>query len=226
MTGGVELGGRTRFVEPRSEDDPSLGEEGALLLAPQHQGDTVAIPVTSSRGVTLGSSIWRKPGLEDAIRGVPCVGQVRLSPIGGTVGPVGPCWLGVLLVTRLPTPSARPLDLMLKVAQGLLQRGIARFGARVESGRVEGAWCPGFSDLSVEGRKLAGVGFKLTREVGLARLIIGVRRPGEGELAALDGCHRALGLEVREERLSWLNEVIGRSSLDWGAALMLIAGRT
>jgi len=218
-------GSRVRFLDPRSETDQALLGDRALLFAPAQVGDTVAIPLRSSRGVTLGSGIWRKPGLEDAIRGIPGVGEVRLSPLGGTVGPGGPCWLGLLLVTRLSSLSPRPLDLLLRIVQEMLRTEVSRFGATVEKGRVEGAWCPGFSDLSVAGRKLAGVGFKLTREIALVRLIIGVRPPGEAELSALDRCHRTFGLEVRPERLTWLAELMGRPGLDWESALLMISGR-
>ena len=36
------------------------------------------------------------------------------------------------------------------------------FGVHAATGRVEGGWCPGFSDVAVDGRKLIGLGYKVT----------------------------------------------------------------
>jgi len=182
------------------------------------------LPLRTAPGVTLGSAIWRKPQLLAAIRGVVGIGEVRLSPIGGTIGPGGASWLSLLFVARLPDPFPQPLDQLLAGFITFLGNRLAPWNVPLGKGRVEGAWCPGFSDITVEGRKLAGLGFKLTREAALVRAIIGVRAPAAAEIVALDAAHRTLGGGVALDRLTWLGRVLELPDLDSAAALRLLVG--
>jgi hypothetical protein len=201
------------------DDEPDLGSASVF---PDRTMEMLVIPITSPRGVTLGSALTRKPDLVEAIRLVPGIGAVRLSPLGGTVGPGGENWLGLTFLARLPNPCPRPLDQLMSGVTEFLR---ARFGPRgsgLKQGRIEGAWCPGFSDLSVEGRKLVGLGFKLTRDTAVVRAIIGVRMPGQDELRALDACHLVFGPGLDPSRLGWLADVMGPPELDQVGAVRLI----
>jgi hypothetical protein len=186
--------------------------------------EMLVAPITSPRGVTLGSALTRKPGLVEAIRLVPGIGEVRLSPIGGTVGPSGESWLGLAFMARLPNPCPRPLDQLMAGVTGFLRGWLGPRAAALEQGRVDGAWCPGFSDLAVDGRKLVGLGFKLTRDTAVVRAIIGVRRPGPDELLALDACHRVFGPGLDPGRLGWLADVIELPELDQAGAVRMLLG--
>ncbi|MHB1501289.1 MAG: hypothetical protein ACYCYK_09025 [Candidatus Dormibacteria bacterium] len=211
------------FADPRSEDDAALAGNASLSLARGRPGDIVVIPLITERGVTVGSGLMRKPGLVEAIRAIPGIGAVRLSPIGGTIGPGGPEWLALLMVVRLPEALARPLDALLGAALHLLQRPLAPYGLELAPGRVAGAWCPGFSDLAVQGRKLVGIGFKLTREVALMRAVVGLREPSPADLHSLDAGHRAFGPGVQSDSLTWLGQLIHRPRLTQTEAIHLLA---
>jgi len=184
--------------------------------------EMLVVPITGPRGVTVGSALIRKPGLVEAIRLVPGIGEVRLSPIGGTVGPSGESWLGLAFMARLPDPCPRPLDLLMAGVTGFVRGWLGAGAAGLKQGRIDGAWCPGFSDLSVDGRKLVGLGFKLTRDTAVVRAIIGVRTPGPGELLALDACHRLFGPGLDPGRLGWMADVIEVPELDQAGAVRLL----
>ncbi|MHB1526291.1 MAG: hypothetical protein ACYDEA_05375 [Candidatus Dormibacteria bacterium] len=216
---------RLRVGAVRREGDPELEGGLALKLVPDLPGEVLLIPLTSAAGVTLGSAIWRKPGLVEAIRGLPGLGEVRLSSIGGTVGPGGASWLSLLFVAHLPDPFPRPLDQLLAAFLAFLDGKLKPWALILEKGRVEGAWCPGFSDVAVSGRKLAGLGFKLTRETALVRAILGVRPPSSVELETLDAAHRTFGPGVQGERLCWLSQLLELPDLDHDGALQLLVGR-
>lgn len=206
-------------VLPRQEDEPGPGSD---FVFPDGTMEMLVIPITSPRGVTVGSALTRRPNLVEAIRQVPGIGEVRLSPIGGTVGPGGENWLGLTFLARLPNPCPRPLDqLMVGIAEFLRGR-FGPVGSGLKQGRIEGAWCPGFSDMSVAGRKLVGLGFKLTRDTAVVRAIIGVRMPDQDELRALDACHLVFGPGLDQRRLCWLADILGRPELNQAAALRLI----
>lgn len=186
------------------ESEDRLQEDLPFELVPESPRRMLATPLSSPKGVTLGPSLRRHPGVVAAIRAIPGIGEVRLSRIGGTVGPGGPDWLSVLYAARLPEASSRPLDQLLDVVQAWWER---RLGA-LDRGRVDGAWCPGFSDLSVGGRKLIGVGFKLRGDRALVRTVVGVRRPSDYDLARLDACHRAFGPGIDSDSMCWLTELL------------------
>ncbi len=222
--GRVPDGWSARFDEPRSESDPVVAGAAALDLVPARPGEVLVMPLLTARGVTVGPATARQPGVLAALRAVPDLGEVRLSPIGGTIGPGGPEWLSLLMVARLPQPLARPLDVLLAVVRGTLERRLRRYGLELIPGKVAGAWCPGFSDLSVGGRKLVGVGFKLTREAALIRAVVGLRRPETAHLRALDLAHRAFGPGIASDRLTWLGELTGMPGLTQSEAISLVAG--
>jgi hypothetical protein len=217
-------GWSVRFHEPRSEDDELVAGAAALELVPGRAGEIVVVPLLTSQGVTVGPGPARQPGVVEAIRAIPDVGAVRLSPIGGTIGPGGPDWLSLLMVARLPQPLARPLDVLLAAVRETLEARLCQYQLELTPGRVAGAWCPGFSDLSVQGQKLVGVGFKLTREAALVRAVLGLREPEPAHLRALDLAHRVLGPGISSERLAWLGELTGMPRLSQRQAIRLFCG--
>jgi hypothetical protein len=198
-------------AEPRAGLTSAIGEISLLLLL-------------SRPGVTLGSGLTRKPELAAEIRRIPGIGEVRTSPIAGTVGPGGEHWLGFLAVSRLPQPCPRPLDCLTESLRTFLEERLRPSAVRLSQGSVDGAWCPGFSDLSVDGRKLAGLGLRLTVGWGLIRGVVAVCPPDPEELAALDACHRVFGPGVDGTRLISISELPGLAGTDRDAAARLLGG--
>ncbi len=204
----------------RSEDDPLLSPARIFDLVPAAPRCALVLPLLSRPGVTLGPSLARRPQVVAAISAIPGIGEVRLSPIGGTVGPGGPGWLSLLFAVHLPPEVPRPLDQVLDLVGSWLHDRLG--GIDLQRGRVGGAWCPGFSDLAVGGRKLVGVGFKLRRDEALARAVICVRAPTGQELEALNSCHLAFGEGVAAHSLTSLAEALGHPGLTREAAMELL----
>ncbi|MGA7172677.1 MAG: hypothetical protein WCB86_01050 [Candidatus Dormiibacterota bacterium] len=205
------------------EDDPRLNSDprgGLSALA----GEITLQFLRTSRGVTLGSTLTRRPELVAQIRGIEGIGAVRTSPIGGTVGPGGEHWLSFLAVARLPDPCPRPLDRLTSALRTFIQDQLSSSRVRLQQGRVEGAWCPGFSDMAVDGRKLAGLGLRLTAGWGLVRGVIAVSPPDREELQCLDACHLVFGPGVDPSHLTSLAELPGLAGTDRSAALRLLGG--
>ena len=204
----------------RCEDHPLLSPGRIFDLVPPEPGHALVLPLLSRPGVTLGPSLARRPQVVAAISAIPGIGEVRLSPIGGTVGPGGPGWLSLLFAVHLPPELPGPLDRVLDLVSSWLSDRLD--GIDLERGRVAGAWCPGFSDLALGGRKLVGVGFKLRRDEALARAVICVRAPTDPELEALNSCHLAFGEGVATPSLTSLAEALGRPLLTREAAMELL----
>ncbi|HUY10071.1 MAG TPA: hypothetical protein VMW80_11630 [Candidatus Dormibacteraeota bacterium] len=205
------------------EDDPRLASDprGGLTAMPS---EITLQLLRTSRGVTLGSALARRPELVAQIRRIEGIGVVRTSPIGGTVGPGGDHWLGFLAVARLPDPCPRPLDRLTSALRTFLEDRLSSSRVHLEQGRVEGAWCPGFSDLAIDGRKLAGLGLRLTAGWGLVRGVVAVSAPDREELKCLDACHLVFGPGLDHSRLTSLAELPGLAGTDRAAAIRLLGG--
>ena len=135
----------------------------------------IALQLRSTvRRVAVGAGLARKPELIDAVRAIDGVPGVVTSPAGGTFIIGGDAWLGLCAI-GVPQPGqAMPLDWMLHSLHRWFDRALAQWGVVPEVGRIEGAWCPGFSDITVAGRKLAGLGFRVTREWVVMRGVLAV----------------------------------------------------
>ncbi len=187
-------------------------------------GEVRLLLLRGRRGVTLGSALTRRPEVVERIRRVPDLGEVRLSRVGGTVGPEGENWLGLVGAAGLADPVPRPLDTLTQSIRIFLERRLRPFGVQLDAGKVEGAWCPGFSDLSVEGRKLVGLGYRLTPKLALIRGVVAVRAPGSEELEALHRCHLAFGPGIAASVMTALSHLDGLGSLDQAGAIQLLGG--
>jgi hypothetical protein len=203
------------------EEDPQLESDPRAGLTAEPGQITLRL-LRSQPGVTLGSTLARKPEVVDRIRQIPGIGTVRISPIAGTVGPGGEPWLGFLAVARLPEPCPKPLDLLNQSLLAFLEERLRPYGVRLELGRVDGSWCPGFSDIGLGGRKLAGLGLRLTKGWGLVRGVVAVSPPGAEELQRLDQCHRAFGPGLDYATFTSLAEIPGLSGVDQAAAAQLL----
>jgi hypothetical protein len=213
----VKVVGQGDEDEAQLESDPKAG----LTPGP---GQIWLRLLLGRPGVTLGSTLARKPKVVERIREIPGIGVVRISPIAGTVGPSGEHWLGFLAVARLPEPSPRPLDTLTQSLLAFLEKRLEPYGVRLQVGRIDGAWCPGFSDIGLGGRKLAGLGLRITKGWGLVRGVVAVSPPAVEELQRLDECHRAFGPGVDRATFTSLAEIPGLEGTDREAAARLLGG--
>jgi hypothetical protein len=192
-------------IAEHDDDDP---RELPLHLA----GDegTVAIQLrTTLRSVGMGGGVARRPELVDAVRALPGFPGMALSDTGGTFTIGGAGWLGLAAVGVPPSPRRMQLDWMTAALRSWFDAAFGPLGLHLRTGRVEGAWCPGFSDVSVGGRKLVGLGFRVTRDWIAMRGMMPVRPIDDADHSLLVACHRLIGVEVRREASTSLVECTG-----------------
>jgi hypothetical protein len=171
---------------------------------------TVAIQLrTTLRRVGIGTAVARQPDVVAAVRRLP--GLPGLAPVstGGTFALGGPGWLGLSAVGIPPRPLRMRLDWMTDALHAWFEAALGPLGLRPRIGRVEGAWCAGFSDVAVDGRKLAGLGFRVTRDWIAMRGMLAVSPIDDSDHALLVACHRLIGVELSRQASTSLAEGTG-----------------
>ncbi|HVA20606.1 MAG TPA: hypothetical protein VNN74_00700 [Candidatus Micrarchaeia archaeon] len=176
--------------------------------------------------VTVGVGLARRPGLLEAVRGIAGSPGVATSPVGGTFVVGGPGWIGLSALGVAPPAAVWPIDWMLGAVHGWLQGFLRPLGVTLRPGRVEGAWCPGFSDGGVDGRKLVGLGFRVSRGRIACRGVLAVLPLRADDLAWLRACHALIGLPVDPGRCTSLAECTGDAGWDAAAAVTRLARAT
>jgi len=180
----------------------------------------IALQLRSTvRRVAVGAGLARKPEVLDAVRAIEGVPAVVTSPAGGTFIVGGDAWLGLCAIGVPRSGQPMALDWMLHSLHRWFDRALAQWGVVPEVGRIEGAWCPGFSDITVAGRKLAGLGFRVTREWVVMRGVLAVRPMSDADLDVLVRCHRLIGVEVRGDTAISLAQAAGIPGLDVAATI-------
>jgi hypothetical protein len=158
---------------------------------------TVAVQLrTTVRRVAVGAGLARKASILAAVRALPGLPGLATSPAGGTFVIGGPGWMGLCAVGVPPPERGMPLDWMNDSLSAWFRAALAGFGLQPATGRVEGGWCPGFSDIAVNGRKLIGLGYKVTRDWVVMRGMMAVAPIAEDDMDLLIACHRLIGVEV------------------------------
>jgi hypothetical protein len=177
------------------------------------QPGSVRIQLRSTlQRVIMGAGLARRPELVAATRALPDAPTVVTSPVGGTFIVGGPGWLGLAAV-GVPLPGQpMPLDWMCAALHGWLAERLAAVGQTPTLGRVDGAWCPGFSDVAAGGRKLAGMGFRVTRGWVVMRGVLAVRPIDDADWTLLAACHRLIDVDIRREAATSLVECTGDDS--------------
>ena len=197
-----------RVVEVTAERDVDGPPEIPWHIAPA-PGD-VAIQLRSTvRRVMIGAGLARRTELVEAVRNLPGLPGLATSPAGGTFAVGGPNWLGLCAVGALPDRHRAPLDWMMDSLRAWFTAALQPLGVAVHTGKVEGAWCPGFSDVAVGGRKLAGLGFRVTRGMVVMRGMLPVQPVSAEDLALLQATHALIDLRIDPATLTSLAEATG-----------------
>ena len=171
------------------------------------------------RRVAVGAGLARKADLLAAVRALEGVPPVVTSPAGGTFIVGGEPWLGLCAIGSPRPGQPLPLDWMLRSLMAWFERALQPYGVAPSAGRVDGAWCPGFSDIGVRGRKMIGLGFRVTRERVVMRGVMAVRPMPEADFNILSACHRLIDADVRRDAVISLAEASGRDGLDVQSAI-------
>lgn len=197
-----------RVAEVTAERElDELPEIPRHLLGPPGE---VAVQLRSTlRRVAIGAGLARDHALVARVRALPGVPAVVTSPAGGTFIVGGPAWLGLAAIGTPPGAMPPPIDWMMGALTAWLGQRLATLGITLTQGRVEGAWCPGFSDIAAQGRKLAGLGFRVTRDWVAMRGVLAVAALDAADLAVLQATHRLIGVDVSAQACTSLAELSG-----------------
>ncbi len=171
------------------------------------------------RRVAIGAGLARNSDLVEAVRLLPGVPRAVTSPAGGTFIIGGDAWLGLCAIGSPPPGQPMPLDWMLHSLHRWFDSALLPLAVAVTVDRVDGAWCPGFSDIAVSGRKLAGLGFRVTRERIVMRGVLAVRPMSDDDFDVLLRCHRLIGVDIRRDAAISLSEAAGDADLDVAATI-------
>jgi hypothetical protein len=186
---------------------------------------SVAVQLRSTlRRVSIGAGLARRPELVAAVRAIPGVPAVAVSPAGGTFIVGGPTWLGLSAIGVLPPGQPMPLDWMMAALEGFFAERLGRLGLAVSKGRIDGAWCPGFSDLGVAGQKLIGLGFRVTRGLVAMRGIMPVQAIDDADWELLGACHGLIDIAIRRESATSVAECTGDAGWTVARGFELLGG--
>ena len=210
----------TEVTAERDVDDPP--EIPWHLTPPVGE---IAMQLRSTvRRVAVGAGLARDSALLDKVRRIPGVTTVVTSPAGGTFVVGGDAWLGLCAIGSPPPGQPMPLDWMLHSLHRWFDAGVTRYGVATTVERVDGAWCPGFSDIAVGGRKLAGLGFRITRDRVVMRGVMAVRPMSDNDFDVLVSCHRLIGVRLRRGSATSLAEAAGIDDLTVASTITALAG--
>jgi hypothetical protein len=198
-----------RVVEVTAERDVDGPPEIPWHIAPP-PGEVAMQLRTTVRRVMIGAGLARRQELVEAVRNLPGLPGLMTSPAGGTFVVGGPNWLGLCAVGTLPDRSHPPLDWMMDALRNWFAVALQPLGITdVHTGRVDGAWCPGFSDVAAGARKLAGLGFRVTRGMVVMRGVLPAGPISADDLALLRATHALIDLRIDEATLTSLAEASG-----------------
>jgi hypothetical protein len=195
-------------VEVTAERDPDGPPEIPWHIAPAPGAVAMQLRTTVRR-VMIGAGLARRTELVEAVRNLPGLPGLATSPAGGTFVVGGPSWLGLCAVGTLPDTHVAPLDWMMDALRAWFVAALDPLGLSVQTGKVEGAWCPGFSDVAVDGHKLAGLGFRVTRGMVVMRGVLPVTAISDADLRLLQATHALIDLRIDPGTLTSLAEVTG-----------------
>jgi hypothetical protein len=195
-------------VEVTAEHDVDGPPEIPWHIAPAP--GQVAMQLRSTvRRVMIGAGLARRTELVEAVKNLQGLPGFATSPAGGTFIVGGPDWLGLCAIGTLPDRGHPPLDWMMDALRPWFAAALQPLGLAVTTGKVENAWCPGFSDVAVDGRKLAGLGFRVTRGMVVVRGVLPARPVSAEDLALLRATHALIGLHIDPATMTSLAEATG-----------------
>ena len=195
-------------VEVTAERDEDGPPEIPWHIAPE-PGRVAMQLRTTVRRVMIGAGLARRQELVEAVRNLPGLPGLATSPAGGTFVVGGPSWLGLCAVGTLPEHHPATLDWMMDALRAWFAAALEPLGLDLHVGRVDGAWCPGFSDVAAGGRKLAGLGFRVTRGMVVMRGVLPVAPVSAADLRLLQATHALIDLRIDPQTLTSLAEATG-----------------
>lgn len=124
------------------------------------------------KAIVLGARDAKLPHAAEAVRQLEAAGyQTAVRPSGGAAVPLAPGVINLSLVMPAAASDLNPEPFFLRMVE-LIRATLGDDGAKISSGEVEGAYCPGTYDLAIEGYKFCGIAQRrLTRAVAVQAFI-------------------------------------------------------
>lgn len=167
------------------------------------------------RAVVLGSRDAKLPNAAKAIRELQTKGiETAVRQSGGAAVPLGPGVINLSLIMPAGAIDLNPEPYFVCMVE-LIRAALGEAGARMHSGEVAGAYCPGSYDLAIDGLKFCGIAQRrLTRAVAVQAFVNmegSGREYGEQVLAFYQGAAQGSSVhnypQVLPERMASLAEL-------------------
>lgn len=193
----------------------SLDEAYARLCAKDQTLPPLVHLWRHERAVVLGSRDAKLPNAAGAIRELQTKGiETAVRQSGGAAVPLGPGVVNLSLVMPAGAIDLNPEPFFVRMVE-LIRAALGTAGARMHSGEVAGAYCPGSYDLAIGGLKFCGIAQRrLTRAVAVQAFVNvegSGREYGEQVLSfyrrAAQGSFVQNYPQVRPERMASLAEL-------------------
>ncbi|ADZ70887.1 Lipoate-protein ligase A-like protein [Polymorphum gilvum SL003B-26A1] len=111
----------------------------------------------TAQALSVTRSEARLPAFAEALERLDLAGwPIVVRRGGGSAFPIGPGTLQVSLLTRKGVPDV-DFDRLYDRLAGLVRQGLANLGMPSRVGEIANAFCRGRYDISVDGRKVAGL---------------------------------------------------------------------
>lgn len=156
------------------------------------------------QGITVGPAVFRFSRILEAVIARSPYPVIQL-PGGGTITYTDLSWVQIRLTAQV-SPGSLPVDTVLLAVLSLLRDLIP--ATDLQCGTVEDAWCPGFTDISFAGQKLAGVGILSRGPEVTANVTFSTLPVPKSIVETLDHLHLILGKHVLQSALTSLSECI------------------
>ncbi|UOF89256.1 hypothetical protein LSG31_15255 [Fodinisporobacter ferrooxydans] len=131
------------------------------------------------RALMMGRRDMRLPRMSEAIEWILAKGyDVAVRPCGGACVPLDQDVLNVSLILPAQDYKALPLSEGFRMMANLLSESLQKV-ADVRTGEVEGSYCPGDFDLSVDRIKIAGIAQRRVMGAAIIQAFLLVRGSGE-----------------------------------------------
>ncbi len=149
-------------------------QQEALTLYAAELGDPILFLWGHPKALLLGARERTLPCLTDSAREAARKGyEVVVRPFGGLLVPLD---AGVLNITWI-TPEALSIEHGFWKLTKFLQQ-VCRASGDLQVGEVQGSYCPGRFDLSLQGRKIAGLAQRKVRQATAISAFVNVYSRG------------------------------------------------
>lgn len=146
--------------------------------------------------------------------------SVTVRNSGGAAVPLDPGVMNISIICPNPSRNMefhQDFEIMVQVIQGALQQ----LGSHVNKGEIEGSYCPGDYDLSVNGKKFCGIAQRRQIEAYVVQAFVVVSGSGQDRAKLVQEFYEQAAskdikgyLDIHLHRMASLSELLGVDKME------------